>query len=164
MISIIVAISQDYAIGKQGNLLCHMSADLKHFKEITMGHPILMGKNTWLSLPRRPLPGRRNIVVTHHPTANGLEGAETVGSIDEAISSVDTHEECFVIGGGMIYEQCLPKADKLYITKIHATFPDADTFFPTINPTEWELIEEERFEADEKNPYPYSFKTYLRKQ
>lgn len=163
MISIIVAISSDYAIGQQGELLCHLPADLKHFKQITTGHPIMMGRKTWFSLPRRPLPGRRNIVITHHPTTEGLDGAEVVSSIEEAIHSIRSEEECFIIGGGTIYEQCLPFADKLYITEIHASFPEADTFFPNISPERWQLTEEENFPADDKNPYPFSFKTYIRK-
>lgn len=159
MISMIVALAEGNAIGRGGDLLCHMSADLKHFKEITTGHPVLMGRATWLSLPRRPLPGRRNIVLTTADVC--YEGAEVVHSIDEALSIIAPDEEVFVLGGGSVYRQFLPVADRLCVTYIEASFPDADTFFPDWGEG-WQLTSEQSFPADEKNPYPYRFCEYRR--
>ena len=137
MLSIIVAIAENYAIGKKGDLLCHMPADLKHFKEITSGKTVLMGERTFFSLPKHPLPNRRNIVLTDVP-GKTFEGAEAVYSIDEMmelgerLKANGEGDEIFVIGGGMVYRQMMPRADKLYITHIHHSWEDADTFFPEI--------------------------------
>ena len=162
MISIIVAIAENYAIGKKGDLLCHMPADLKHFKEITSGHTVLMGERTFLSLPKHPLPNRRNIVLTD-VKGKTFEGAETVYSIDEMVNCINGDEEAFVIGGGMVYKQAMEFADKLYITHIHHSWSDADTFFPEIDPAIWKQLSAERHEADDKNPYEYTFATYGRR-
>ena len=162
MISIIVAIAENYAIGKKGDLLCHLPADLKHFKEITSGSTVLMGERTFFSLPKHPLPNRRNIVLTD-VAGKTFDGAEAVYSLDELVAKISPEEEAFVIGGGMVYRQMMPSADKLYITHIHHSWEDADTFFPEIKETEWQLISAERHEADEKNPYAYTFAEYLKK-
>ena len=173
MISIIVAIAENYAIGKKGDLLCHMPADLKHFKDITSGQTVMMGERTFFSLPKHPLPNRRNIVLTD-VAGKTFEGAEAVYSIDEMVKKVESRktassslkvesEEAFVIGGGMVYRQMMPLADKLYITHIHHSWEDADTFFPEIKESEWKLLNAERHFADEKNPYDYTFATYARK-
>jgi len=162
MISIIVAIAENYAIGKKGDLLCHMPADLKHFKTITSGHTVMMGERTFLSLPKHPLPNRRNIVLTD-VKGKTFEGAETVYSLDEMVAQVNPDEEAFVIGGGMVYRQMMERADKLYITHIHHSWPDADTFFPEIDPTIWKQLSAERHSADENNPYDYTFATYGRR-
>ena len=162
MISIIVAISENYAIGKKGDLLCHMPADLKHFKEITSGKTVLMGERTFFSLPKHPLPNRRNIVLTD-VAGKTFEGAEAVYSLDELEAKVQGEEEAFVIGGGMVYRQMMPRADKLYITHIHHSWEDADTFFPEIKAEEWQLLSAEKHEADDKNPYDYTFAEYGRR-
>ena len=168
MISIIVAVAENYAIGKKGDLLCHMPADLKHFKTITSGHTVMMGERTFLSLPKHPLPNRRNIVLTD-VQGKTFEGAETVYSIDEMIELVEGQkskvesDEAFVIGGGMVYRQMMERADKLYITHIHHSWEDADTFFPEIDPKIWKQISAERHSADENNPYDYTFAEYVRK-
>lgn len=162
MISIIVAIAENYAIGKKGDLLCHMPADLKHFKEITSGKTVMMGERTFFSLPKHPLPNRRNIVLTD-VAGKTFEGAEAVYSLDEMCAKVQGEEEAFVIGGGMVYRQMMPLADKLYITHIHHSWEDADTFFPEIKESEWKLLNAERHFADEKNPYDYTFATYGRR-
>lgn len=162
MISIIVAIAENYAIGKKGDLLCHMPADLKHFKEITSGSTVLMGERTFFSLPKHPLPNRRNIVLTD-VAGKTFEGAEAVYSLDELCAKVSLEEEAFVIGGGMVYRQMMPRADKLYITHIHHSWEDADTFFPEIKENEWQLLKAERHEADDKNPYDYTFAEYGRR-
>ena len=163
MISIIVAIAENYAIGKKGDLLCHLPADLKHFKEITSGKTVLMGERTFYSLPKHPLPNRRNIVLTD-VQGKTFEGAEAVYSIEELCAKVQGEEEAFVIGGGMVYRQMMPIADKLYITHIHHSWEDADTFFPEIREDEWKLISSEEHKADEKNPYDFTFCTYNRRQ
>ena len=163
MISIIVAVAENYAIGKKGDLLCHLPADLKHFKEITSGKTVLMGERTFYSLPKHPLPNRRNIVLTD-VQGKTFEGAEAVYSLDELCAKVQGEEEAFVIGGGMVYRQMMPRADKLYITHIHHSWDDADTFFPEIKETEWKLISSEDHQADEKNPYDFTFCTYNRRQ
>ena len=162
MISIIVAISENYAIGKKGDLLCHMPADLKHFKEITSGKTVLMGERTFFSLPKHPLPNRRNIVLTDIQNKT-FEGAEAVYSLDELVAKVQDKAEAFVIGGGMVYRQMMPRADKLYITHIHHSWDDADTFFPEIKESEWKLLSAERHNADDKNPYDYTFAEYGRR-
>lgn len=161
MISIIVAIAENYAIGKKGGLLCHLPADLQHFKQITSGHPVIMGERTYLSLPKHPLPNRKNIVVSDNPAFDDPL-AIVVRSIPEALQHVDADEEAFVIGGGMIYRQFMGIADKLYITHIHHSWDDADTFFPVIEPHVWRQTAAEYREADEKNPYPLTYAEYLR--
>ena len=170
MLNIIVAIDEQNAIGKGGSLLCHLSADLKHFKALTTGHTVVMGSRTYLSLPRRPLPNRRNVVLTRQDAAL-FEGAEIVRSIEEIVAMnnqkmpvtpIDTDNEIFIIGGGQVYEQMLPYADRLYLTCIHHTFPDADTFFPAIDMNSWQLVSRETFSADDNNPYDFSFEEYLR--
>lgn len=166
MISIIVAISEENAIGKQGGLLCHLPNDLQHFKSITKGSTVIMGERTYLSLPiskltgTHALPHRRNIVITDNRD-HTFPGAEVVYSIDEAVALAD---EAFVIGGGTIYRQFMPLADKLYITHIHHSWKDADTFFPEIKAEDWQLVSAERQEADALNPYPHTFAVYLRKK
>ena len=162
MISIIVAVAENYAIGKKGDLLCHMPADLKHFKEITSGKTVMMGERTFFSLPKHPLPNRRNIVLTD-VQGKTFEGAEAVYSLDEMVAKVQGEEEAFVIGGGMVYRQMMERADKLYITHIHHRWEDADTFFPEIKESEWKLLSAERHFADDKNPYDYTFAEYTRK-
>ena len=162
MLSIIVAIAENYAIGKQGDLLCHMPNDLKHFKQVTTGNTVLMGERTFFSLPRHPLPNRRNIVLTDVP-GKTFDGAEAAYSIDELVSKVSPDEEAFVIGGGMVYRQMMPLADKLYITHIAHAWEDADTFFPVIDPDVWQLVASEPHPADDLHPYPYTFAEYLRR-
>jgi len=163
MISIIVAIAENYAIGKKGDLLCHLPADLKHFKDITSGKTVMMGERTFFSLPKHPLPNRRNIVLTD-VQGKTFEGAEAAYSIEDLRLKIeDLNEEAFVIGGGMVYRQMMPLADKLYITHIHHSWEDADTFFPEIKEEEWIKTSEEYHEADEKNPYDFTFCTYNRR-
>lgn len=152
-ISIIVAIAQNFAIGKNNDLLFHLPNDLKRFKKITSGHAVIMGKRTLFSLPKGPLPNRRNIVISDIP-GETFDGCETVYSIDEAVESVRNEPEAFVIGGGMIYRQFYPIAGKLYLTMAHHDF-DADTFFPEIDFNDWkELSREDLY--DEKNNFSYS--------
>ena len=153
-ISIIVAIAQNFAIGKNNDLLFHLPNDLKRFKDITLGHTIIMGRNTLLSLPKWPLPNRRHIVITDKPD-DIFPGCETVFSIDEAIEKVKDENEAFIIGGGMIYRQFYPVAGNLYLTLVHKDF-DADVYFPEIDYSEWEETAREDF-YDEKNDFNYSY-------
>ena len=162
MLSIIVAIGEKYEIGRNNQLLCHLPDDLKHFKELTGGHTVLMGENTWLSLPKRPLPNRRNIVLTLDK-GKTYEGCEMAYSIDEAMRLCAAEEEVFVMGGASIYRQFFPLCDKLYITRMHASFADADVFFPVILPETWQLIAETSHPADEKHCCAFDFQTYTRK-
>ena len=162
MLSIIVAIDEKNAIGKAGGLLCHLPADLKHFRDITSGKVVIMGKNTWNSLPKKPLPSRTNIVLSgNHEEV--FPGAIQVYGINDLLEKIPDDDEWFVIGGGMVYNQMLSKCDKLYITHIHHTFEDADTFFPAIDQNQWMLISSCWYKADEKNPYDYTFQEYVRK-
>jgi dihydrofolate reductase len=160
MISIIVAIAENMAIGKNNDLLWHIPADLKRFKSITSGHPVIMGKRTWESLPRRPLPNRRNIVISDVP-GEQIEGCEMAYSINEAIGKCKPEEENFIIGGASVYTQFLPHADRLYLTLVKKSF-DADVFFPEIDFTKWKLLSREVFPADAVNDFSYSNETYDR--
>jgi dihydrofolate reductase len=160
-ISIIVAVAENHAIGKDNELLWHISDDLKRFKKITSGHPVIMGRNTFLSLPLRPLPGRTNIVITDNK-AEQFDGCIMAFSIEDALAKCPLGEECFIIGGGSVYRQFLPLADKLYITRVKRSY-EADTFFPEIDEKEWKLIEQEDHVDAQNNSLPYSFETYTRK-
>ncbi len=134
-LSIIVAIADANAIGRGGDLLFHISDDLRHFKRLTMGHPIIMGRKTFESFPSGPLPGRRNMVITRN-SDYAHEGIETFPSLEAALDATDDAEP-FVIGGGEIYRAALQLADRLYVTRIDAHVDDADTFFPEIDRNEW---------------------------
>ena len=153
-ISIIVAIAENFAIGRNNELLFHLPDDLKRFKSLTSGKTIIMGRNTLLSLPKWPLPNRRHIVITDR-YEDHFQGCETVFSIDEAVEKIKSEEEAFVIGGGMIYRQFYPLAQKLYLTLVHKSF-QADTFFPEIDFNEWEEITREDL-FDVKNNFSYSY-------
>ena len=157
-ISIIVAIAQNNAIGKNNDLLWHLPEDLKRFKKLTTGHTIVMGKKTFESLPRRPLPNRRSIVITDIP-GEKIDGCEMAYSIEEAIDKCDTENENFIIGGGSVYSQFLPYANKLYITKVFKDF-EADIFFPEINYDDWELLSSEDFPPTESNDFAYAYTIY----
>ena len=133
---IIVACTKDFAIGRNGDLLYHISDDLKRFKSLTMGHPIIMGRKTFESFPNGALPGRRNIVVTRNNEYSAI-GADTALSLKDALSMCGDDEEPFVIGGGEIYVEALPLAKRMELTLIDALAPDADTFFPALSSSEW---------------------------
>lgn len=158
----IVAISEDNAIGKNGDLLCHLSADLKHFKKLTMGGTIIMGRKTFESLPNGALPGRRNVVVSRNKDYNAV-GAEVADSVEAALKATSNDEKRFVIGGAHLYEAMIGCSDILYLTRIHHKFPDADTYFPLIDWNEWQEMGIEFHEADEKNKYSFSFIELRRK-
>ncbi|HPE43104.1 MAG TPA: dihydrofolate reductase [Bacteroidales bacterium] len=161
LISLIVAMAQNRAIGINNNMPWHLSADLKRFKKLTSGHSVIMGRKTFESLPGGPLPNRRNIILSE--TLNPVpKSCEKVESIAEALRLTNQEQEVFVIGGGSIYEQFLPLADKLYLTIIEADF-EADTYFPFINYNDWELTEKEVMDNDLQSDFVYRFETYERK-
>ncbi len=156
MLSIIVAIAENNAIGKDNDLIWYISSDLKRFKKLTTGHTILMGRKTYESLPNGALPNRENIVITHDNTLK-LPKCTMLNSIEEAIEKyANSRDEIFVIGGGSIYEKLLPYAQKIYLTKVHESF-DADIYFPQLNEKEWKVLHEEQHKKAEKNEYDYSF-------
>ncbi len=160
-ISIIVAIASNHAIGKDNDLLWHISEDLKRFKRMTKDHYIIMGKRTYYSLPKRPLPYRTSMIITD-VEAEEIDGCVMAYSIEDAISKMHPTDENFVIGGGSIYDQVMDYADTLYITKVHQDF-EADTFFPEIAEDEWELTEAQEVTDDPQNSFSYTFETYKRK-
>ena len=162
MLSIIVAIAENLVIGKNNNLLWHIPRDLKRFKQITSGHTIIMGKRTYYSLPKRPLPNRRSMVISDI-RGELIDGCIMAYSIEDAIAKSDPAEENFIIGGASIYKQFLPLADRLYLTRVHKCF-DGDVFFPEINTGEWELVLKEDFPADRELGFAYSYENYNRKR
>lgn len=147
LVSLIVAISLNNAIGRNNQLLWHIGEDLKYFKKVTSGHTIIMGRKTWESLGR-PLPNRRNIVISRSQKA--IEGAEVFPSIEDALAACNTEREVFIIGGGEIYKQTLPIANRLYLTIVAQMIDDADTFFPVIDFTQWNELEHESVEYGER--------------
>jgi dihydrofolate reductase len=165
MISIIVAIAENNAIGKNNQLLWHLPADMKIFKEKTIGHCVITGRKNYESIPEkfRPLSNRTNIVITRQKNYQA-PGAIVVSSLQEAIEKAKaiSDDEIFIIGGGEIYAQSLSLADKIYLTKVHHTF-DADTFFPELNLNDWAIVSSKKYSADDKNKYPFTFMELKRK-
>ncbi|MDR1667530.1 MAG: dihydrofolate reductase [Bacteroidales bacterium] len=161
MISLIAAIDEGLAIGHDNRLLVRLPNDLKYFKRVTSGHPVIMGRKTYESLPVKPLPGRKNIVVSA-TSDEALPDCLRAGSIEDALAYCEG-EECFVIGGMQLYRQMMPFADKLYITRIHHRFP-ADAFFPPIDAGQWQLESTDPHPRDKQHPYPYTFEIYARRK
>jgi len=155
-ITLVVAVAENGVIGARNQLPWHLPADLKRFKAITMGKPIVMGRKTWESIGR-PLPGRRNIVVSRQPGLT-IEGVEVVQSLDDAVLIAKGVEELMVIGGAQLFAQALPLATRIELTRVHAAF-DGDTFLPPVDPDAWRESAIEEHAPDEKNPYAYSFVT-----
>jgi dihydrofolate reductase len=160
MISIVVATSTNNVIGAQGELPWRLSDDLKRFKRLTLGKPIVMGRLTWDSIGR-PLPGRQNIVVTRQADFIA-DGCDVVASPAAALAAAGDAEEIMIIGGSQLYELFLPKADRLYVTRVHAEI-DGDAFFPEIDEGIWRLIDRETHAADDANQFAFEFRTYERK-
>ena len=163
IISQIVAVANKHVIGKDNDLIWRLPADLKHFKNITMGHCMLMGRKNFESIGRA-LPGRTTIIVTRNKDYK-VEGCHTVFSIEEGIALAKSLDETelMIIGGGQIYKESLKLTTKVYYTTVHETF-EGDTFYPELTESEWGLLDEERHFSDEKNKHDYTFKTYLRKE
>lgn len=156
----IVAMNKDNVIGSKGDLPWHLSEDLRHFKELTMGHPVIMGRKTWESLPKRPLPGRRNMVVSRNPDYKA-EGAEVFESLEEAI--FNCREIPFIIGGAQIYKAAVALSSRIYLTLIDAPAPDADAFFPELPDSQWSVSDETE-EMISKSGIKYRFITLMRKK
>jgi dihydrofolate reductase len=160
MITLIAAVAENNALGKDNQLLWHLPDDFKRFKNITSGHHIIMGRKTFESFPK-PLPNRTHVIITRQKDYQP-EGCLIVDSFAKAISVCPKDEELFIIGGGEIYKQSIEMADKLDITRVHHTF-DADTFFPEIDLTKWKLTSVEYHPKDEKHRFDFTFETYLKK-
>jgi dihydrofolate reductase len=162
IISAIVAVSEDHAIGRDNQLPWHLPEDLKFFKRTTMGKPVLMGRKTFESLGK-PLPGRLNIVLSRSKVQLP-EGVLLFHNLQEGISKLkqSDSEEVFIIGGGQIFAETMDSIDRLYITEVHTTVPDATAFFPAIDHSHWKLVWEEKHEADEKHQFAFTFRQYER--
>jgi len=161
IISLIVAADEKNGIGKNNQLLCHLSADLKYFKQTTTGHHIVMGRKTYESVGK-PLPNRTNIVISRTPKS--IDGCVVKSNIEEAIAftKANNEHELFITGGGTVYDLTMHLADRIYLTRIHHIF-EADTFFPHFDKHDWLEIKNEFYKADEKNQYDFSFIVYQRK-
>lgn len=163
MLSIIVAVAANNAIGKGNDMPWHISEDLKYFKRVTSGHTVIMGSNTFASIGSKPLPKRRNIVVSRRMQEGLCEGVEYFNSLPAAIESAQAgDDEPFIMGGGMLYTAALPLADKLYITEVATAIEDADTFFPAVNRNEWLEVSRSEQYTDEKSGLKYTFVEYVR--
>lgn len=164
-LSLMAALAENRVIGRDNKLPWHLPNDLKYFKSVTLGKPVLMGRKTWESLGR-PLPGRTNIVITRQP-GYAPAGATVAVSLDDAIYLAEHAvrgtgiDECVVIGGAEIYAQALPRCDRLYLTEVHASVP-GDAYFPEFDRARWREVKRERFGAEGANPYDYSFVVYER--
>lgn len=158
-LSIIVAVDREGGIGRAGDLLYHISADLRRFKQLTMGHPVIMGRRTFESLPKGALPGRRNIVISRN-AAYTAPGIEVAGSLGEALAMTAGAGEAFVIGGASIYAEAMPVAARIYLTEVDAA-AEADTYFPPIG-NEWHRTDESATETDPRSGISYRFVTLSR--
>ena len=158
-LSVVVAADERGGIGRDGGLPWHLPEDLKRFKALTMGKPIVMGRRTWDSIGR-PLPGRRSIVVSRQ-AGLAIAGAEVVGSLEQALDAAGGAPEVCVIGGAELYRLALPLAEVVHLTRVHAVV-DADTFLPPLDPSEWEEVSRESHPADARHAHPYSFVTLRR--
>lgn len=161
-LTIIVAAGEDNAIGKDNDLIWHLSDDLKRFKSLTSGHHIIMGRKTFESFPK-PLPNRTHVVITRQNGYKVPEGVIVVNSLDDALDAARFDSQPFIIGGGEIYKQAMPFADKIEITRVHSTFENADTFFPVIDQNKWQQIAKTTHQKDENHNYAFSFITYVKK-
>lgn len=159
-VKIIVAAALNGAIGRNNDLMWHISGDLRFFKATTMGHPVIMGRKTFESIGRA-LPGRRNIVISRGEPALP-EGVELAHSLDEALQMLG-EADSFVIGGGQIYAQAMDKARELYVTRVFCSPADADTFFPPIDADNWDIVSQSEVEKDEKSGLEYRFEKYCRR-
>ena len=159
MVSIIVAVAENGVIGDKNTLLWHISEDLKYFKSVTSGHPVVMGRKTYESLGR-PLPNRTNVVVTRQEMET--TGWSVAHSLEEAVALFPAEEEVFVIGGAQIYAQALPLADRFYLTRVFRAY-EGDTRFPAWDEREWRLVSSESFSGGKDYPWPFAFELYERR-
>ena len=173
-LSIIAAVAENGVIGRDGQLPWHLSSDLQRFKRLTMGHAILMGRKTWESIGR-PLPGRTSIVISRQADYQpGHDGVFVATNLDEAlaharrsVAKTDAEgetapDDAFIIGGARIYEMCFPRADRLLVTRVHGEIA-GDVYFPQVDWDAWQLVEENRHAADEKNDYPHTYQFWQRR-
>ncbi|MBO4370306.1 MAG: dihydrofolate reductase [Paludibacteraceae bacterium] len=160
-VCLIAAVDEQLGIGYRNRLLCHLPADMRHFKSLTVGHTVIMGRKTFESLPKGALPDRRNIVLTRNSEAQ-FAGCETAVSLSAALAMCGADEEVFVIGGASVYAEAMSEADRLEITHIQSKFT-ADAWFPDINGDVWKAVSAELFDPDEKNRYAYCFVSYRRR-
>lgn len=158
---IIAAAAENNALGKDNQLLWHLPDDFKRFKAITTGHPIIMGRKTFESFPK-PLPNRTHIVITRQADYKVPSGVIVVNNMDDALDAASNDQQPFIIGGGEIYKQAMPLADKLEITRVHSNFENADTFFPNIDEKQWKEVSRTAHDADEKHEFAFSFITYTK--
>ena len=160
-VSIIVAAAENNAIGRKGDIPWHISEDFKYFKRVTSGHPVVMGYMTWVSLPHKPLPKRENIIISIFPMEQPpYDNVRIVSSLEEALEGAQ--EEIFVIGGGYTYAQAMQYADRIYLTRVHKTVDDADTFFPEIPENEWKCSRVGEMRHDEESDVDFEFLIYER--
>ena len=155
--------ADNYAIGKGNKLPWHLPAVLKHFRELTTGHAVVMGKRTFESLPNGPLPNRKNVVLTSVMSEGVNEGYFEADSLEDALYLCEKEDKVFIVGGAAVYRQSLEIADSLYITWVHHEF-SADIYFPEVDFSKWEEVSRQDLPAEDKNPYPYSFVHYKRKK
>ena len=160
-IALIAAIAKNNAIGINNKLIYWLPNDLKRFKELTTGHTIILGSNTFRSLPKGALPNRRNIVLSRKESS--FPGAETFKSLEEALANCINEEIVYIIGGEMLYRTAMPMADILCLTEIDDTPAEADAFFPEFTRSEWEIIQDETHDKDEKHDFRYRFATYIKR-
>lgn len=160
MITVIAAVAENNALGKENQLLWHLPDDFKRFKSLTSGHYIIMGRKTFESFPK-PLPNRTHVIISRQANYQP-EGCTVVNSLEQALEACPKTEEVFIIGGGEIYKQSIAVADKLDLTKVHASF-EADTHFPEVDLSEWQLVFEEHHPKDERHDYAFTFQTFSRK-
>jgi dihydrofolate reductase len=163
-ISLIVAASEDDAIGHDNALLWHLPNDMRHFKNTTWGMPVIMGSRTFASMGSKPLPGRFNIILTRRPPADAPEGVRYAGSVEAALRLAGETQcrEVFVAGGGDVYRQFMAMADRIHLTRVKARFPDATVHFRGFDPDAWVLASEMFFQRDTKNPFDHVFQTWRR--
>lgn len=160
-ITIIVACAENYAIGKDNDLMWHLSDDLKRFKQLTMGHAVIMGRKTWESLPKKPLPGRKNIVLTHDTNFEHPEEVVVCHSVQSILKELDPDDETFIMGGASLYQAFLPFVHRIQMTWIHQDF-DGDVYFPPIDKSVFRLISQTERMQDEKSGLCYSYADYER--
>ncbi|MBQ9477037.1 MAG: dihydrofolate reductase [Bacteroidales bacterium] len=158
---LIVAIADDNAIGVKGDLPWHLSEDLKYFKRVTHGYPVIMGRTTYFSLPFRPLKGRKNIVL--NAGGDPIPEVSCVYSFEEAFREAEPAEKCFIMGGASVYRAALPMMDRLYITHVHTKIPEADAYFPDINSDIWKVESRSELFRDAATGYTYEFVVYTRR-
>jgi dihydrofolate reductase len=161
MLTLIAAAAENNALGKDNELLWHLPDDFKHFKDLTSHHFIIMGRKTFESFPK-PLPNRTHIIITRQEEYDAPASCIVVNSLEKALDLVTEQEESFIIGGGEIYHLALPFADKIELTRVHATV-EADAFFPAFDEKEWEVVREEFHDKDTRHQYPFTFLTYIKK-